>query len=169
MTYFIANIKQYNKYLLACLILLVTGFVSAEQNKIKWSWKIERAEFYDSVISITSDNHELKHYQFACDLSDALPEPINDETSATINIVHTEAKPNGLLVITCNVGAHSERIVVIDPLNDEPDALFVKTGSYFVDWRVGDGELLIRYDEPCKPAESKSCDVPFSTVEMPWR
>jgi len=160
------SIKRLNQVLSICLALIVAP-VSAQQH-LNWTWQLDRSAFNDSLISILIDEKSTSSYEFSCDLSGALLETSDEESSATINTVVTELNPEGLLVVTCRVGAHSEQIVIIDPFQNKQDVEFIKVGSYFVDWSLNDGQLWLKYDEPCQEIESKVCDIPFSTVDMIW-
>ncbi|MEH6502825.1 MAG: hypothetical protein V7682_02865 [Cycloclasticus sp.] len=140
----------------------------ALKERVTWKWQLEHAALYDSVLSITQDKKQLSTHEVACDLSSAMSNDRYDESAATIDIVVTKLKPDGILVVTCTVGAHSEQVLIIDPSQDEKHYEFIKVGSYFVDWYVNDGQLWIRYDEPCKIKQNNECDVSFSTIEMSW-
>ena len=140
----------------------------ALKERVKWKWQLEHAALYDSVLSITQDEKQISTHEVACDLSSAMSNDIDDEPAATIDIVVTKLKPDGILVVTCTVGAHSEQILIVDPFKDEKYNEFIKIGSYFVDWYVNDGQLWIRYDEPCEIKQNNECDVSFSTMEMSW-
>jgi len=161
------NIKQCSHYL-AAFLMFIAITVNAEHAQLTWTWQLDRAMLNDSVVSISIDGQAISHYEFSCDLSDALLETEEDESSATIDSVVTDSNPEGLLVVTCMFGAHSEQISIIDPFQNKRHAEFSKVGSYFVDWHLNDDQLWIKYDESCEKKDNDVCDVPFLTVEMPW-
>jgi hypothetical protein len=51
-----------------------------------------------------------------------------------------------LMFHVCHVGAHSQRLVLFDPLAPADADLLRVTGSYFVSWRIDDGALVIEHD-----------------------
>jgi len=147
-----------------CCGVCITIFATSV-HALDWSWQLERSDLYDSVISISRDNGLLTNHEFACDLSDALITE-SAEPAATVDSVVTQSSPRGVLIVSCFVGAHSEQLVIIDPMNDKQTRVFEIVGSYFVDWSIDAGRVLIRYDRPCE--STNVCDIPFITVEQQW-
>ena len=147
---------------------LFLGLFSASAFAVDWSWQLERSSLYESVVSIKQGKESLFEQEFSCDLSDALLQKTDDST-ATVEVVVTKSKPKGVLIVTCAVGAHSERIVVLDPFKIEGKKVYEATGSYFADWALQeDGRIMIRYDKPCEDKGDEVCEIPFSTVEPLW-
>jgi len=102
-------------------------------------------------------------YDVDCDLSDAREGERSDDY-ASINLVKADSSPAGLLVISCNVGAHSQQIVVIDLAASARHAVFSATGSYTATWNLQDGELWIGYDEPCDTGPTLECPDGYKTI-----
>ena len=142
-------------------------FFSVPALAVDWSWHLERASLYDSVVSVKQGENQLFKLEFSCDLSDALLEKPEDPAS-TVNIVVTALKPKGYLIVTCTVGAHSEQIVILDPFKNGDKKVFEKVGSYFAEWALEEGKIIIRYDQPCDDTAGELCEIPFSTVEKRW-
>ena len=74
------------------------------------------------------------------------------------------SNPEGLLVVTCNVGAHSQHIAIVDPASKSHRTVFERSGSYFVKWEIEDGELWISYDQACDGGPSVDCPDGFETI-----
>ncbi len=144
-----------NKLGVCCLALMTSSLISAA-NRTDWSWTLEHTAIGDSSISIQNKDNRIRHHQFGCNLSEAvkgkqitgydLSEDLVDEQAATISTVFTSGYPKGLLVVTCIIGAHSEKIVVIDPSKSGQQVIFRENGDYFVEWKLTSGELYISYD-----------------------
>lgn len=102
-------------------------------------------------------------YNLACDLTDASEgEPVNG--SASLSVVKPDSNPEGLLVNSCNVGAHSQQIAIIDLARGSKQAAFSATGSYSASWEIQDGELWLGYDEPCDTGPTVDCPDGFQTT-----
>ena len=102
-------------------------------------------------------------FNFSCDLTDT-SEGNSNESNVSLNLVQLDSRPDGLLVITCNVGAHSQQVNIIDLASTSNLPAFSKTGSYIADWEMQDGELWIRYDQPCATGISVECPDGFETI-----
>jgi hypothetical protein len=117
----------------------------------------------ESRMSIYRRDLPFGIFNFSCDLTDAGEEKTN-ESNASINLVQLDSRPDGLLVVTCNVGAHSQQVNIIDLSSTSNLPAFSKTGSYIADWEIQDGELWIRYDQPCETGVSVECPDGFETI-----
>jgi len=106
-------------------------------------------------------------YDVDCDLSDAREGESSDDY-ASINLVKPDSSPAGLLVISCNVGAHSQQIAVIDLAASARHPVFSVTGSYSATWELQDGVLWIGYDEPCDSGPSVECPDGYATISIPY-
>jgi hypothetical protein len=114
-------------------------------------------------VSIYKRDRLLGIYNFSCDLTDA-GEGDNGDSNARLNLVKLDSNPEGLLLITCNVGAHSQQINIIDLARKSNLPVFSETGSYMADWEIQDGELWLSYDQPCETGISVECPDGFETI-----
>lgn len=128
-----------------------------------WSWHIVSAGLDESRISIHRRDQLLGIYNLSCDLTDINEGP-RIENGASLNLVQIDSHPEGLLLITCNLGAHSQQVAIIDLASKSSQPAFIATGSYFADWELQDGELWIRYDRPCDGGPSAECPDGYETV-----
>lgn len=128
-----------------------------------WSWHVVSAGADESRLSVYRGSTPLGIYDISCDLTDAREgERVEDE--ASLNLVRPISSPEGLLVISCNVGAHSQMITIIDLTRKSKQSVFTATGSYSATWEIQDGELWIGYDEPCDTGPTVDCPDGFETV-----
>ena len=127
------------------------------------AWHIVSGGLDESRVAIYRQQELVGIFDFACDLTDAV-DGDTQEASASLNLVQTESNPEGLLIVTCNVGAHSQHLAVIDPLSKSSRPVFTRTGSYFVNWEVQDGELWISFDQACDTGPTVECPDGFETV-----
>ena len=128
-----------------------------------WSWHIVSGGIGESRVSIFRRDRLIGIYDITCDLTMAV-EGSRENAEATINLVDLDSNPAGLLLITCNVGAHSRQIAVIDLASKSTRPALVRTGSYFADWEVQDDELWISYDRPCDTGPTVECPDGYETV-----
>ena len=128
-----------------------------------WSWHVLSAGADESRLSVYRGSTPLGIYDISCDLTDAR-EGERVEDSASLNLVRPVSNPEGLLVINCNVGAHSQLITIIDLTRKSKQPVFTATGSYSATWEIQDGELWIGYDEPCDTGPTVECPDGFETV-----
>ncbi len=149
-------------------LALFLSLFSTSALAVDWAWQLESATIFESTIAIQHDDGNISRHQFQCDLTDALNE--KTELSSTIETVVPISHPDGVLIVTCYKGARTEMIAIIDPLEDK--VVYKKIGSYFVDWRLEDGKVIIDYDMPCEDTKNKTCsqdpDNEFVTVSQPW-
>jgi len=147
------------------LFLLVwSTLVGADhQPDAPWSWHVVSSGADESRLSVYRARTLLGIYDISCDLTDAR-EGERVEDSASLNLVRPLSSPEGLLVINCNVGAHSQLITIIDLTRKSKQPVFSATGSFSATWEIQDGELWIGYDEPCDTGPTVECPDGFKTV-----
>ena len=147
--------------------LLITAFcltLNADHKPdADWSWHILSGGISESRMSLYRRDQPFGIYNFSCDLADA-SEDSSTESSASLNLVKIDSRPAGLLVITCNTGAHAQQVNIIDLSSTSNLPAFSVTGSYIADWEIQDGELWIRYDQPCATGVSVECPDGFETI-----
>jgi hypothetical protein len=132
-----------------------------------WSWHLVSAGADESRLSVYRGNTPLGIYDISCDLTDAREgESVEDSAKdrASLNLVRPVSNPQGLLVINCNVGAHSQLITIIDLTRKSKQPVFTATGSYSATWEIQGDELWIAYDEPCDTGPGVECPDGFETV-----
>ena len=127
-----------------------------------WSWHVISAGADESRLSVYQRDRLIGIYNIACDLTDAA-EGNSLDGNASINLVEPDSNPQGLLVVGCNVGAHSQQISIFDLQSKSKQPVFSVTGSYVASWELQDGELWISYDEPCDLGPSVDCPDGFAT------
>jgi hypothetical protein len=153
---------------LALLISIFCPCVIADHKPdADWSWHVLSGGISESRMSIYRRDQPFGIFNFSCDLTDA-GEGDSSESNASVNLVQLESRPDGLLVITCNVGAHSQQVNIIDLSSTSNLPAFSKTGSYIADWEIQDGELWIRYDQPCETGVSVECPDGFETIFLQY-
>jgi hypothetical protein len=151
-------------------LLLLCCSIPASANHqpdAEWSWHVVSSGGDESRLSIYRGEQLHGIYDVDCDLSDAREGERSDDY-ASINLVKPDSSPTGLLVISCNVGAHSRQIVVIDLAASVRHPLFSATGSYTATWDLQDGELWIGYDEPCDTGPTLECPDGYATIFVPY-
>ena len=145
--------------LLACCTLAVAD----HKPGAAWSWHVVSAGADESRLAVYRQDQLLGIYNLSCDLTD-ISEGQGDDDNANLNMVKPESSPEGLLVISCNVGAHSRQITIIDLAHQSKKSVFSVTGSYTASWEIQDGELWIGYDEPCDTGPTVDCPDGFVTT-----
>ncbi len=149
------------------LVVILTLFTNSAL-AVDWAWQLESATVFESVIAIQQADGSIRRHKFQCDLTDALNE--KTEMSSTIETVLPTSHPDGVIIVTCYKGAQSEMIAIIDPLKDK--VVYKKLGSYFVDWRLEEGKIIVDYDMPCEDTKNKTCaddpDNQFVTISQTW-
>jgi hypothetical protein len=153
---------------IAILLLTWCSVVSADHKPdAPWSWHLQSAGADESLLSVYRRDHLLGIYDIDCDLTDVIEgEPVDD--GASLNLVKPDSRPEGLLVISCNVGAHSQQVTIIDLARKATRPAFTATGSYTASWEIQDGELWIGYDEPCDTGPTVDCPDGFATKFVPY-
>lgn len=149
------------------LVLLSTAFgcnaFADHKSGADWSWHVLSGGIGESRVAIYERDQLLGIFNFSCDLTDADDGSSND-SNASLKLVQIDARPKGLLLISCNVGAHSQQVNIIDLASTSNLPDFSITGSYVADWEIQDGELWIRYDQPCATGVSVECPDGFETL-----
>jgi hypothetical protein len=158
------DMKSFKTRKTLMLLLACCATASADHRPgYEWSWHILSAGADESRISLYQRDQLFGIYDIACDLTDASEgESVNG--SASLNVVKPDSNPEGLLVISCNLGAHSQQIAIIDLLRGPKQAAFTATGSFSASWEIQDGELWIGYDEPCDTGPTVDCPDGFKTT-----
>jgi len=158
-------IAPMTKYCYLVLLISAFSFNAAADHKPQadWSWHVLASGISESRISIYQRDQLLGIFNFSCDLTDADAEDSID-SNASLSLVIIDSNPEGLLVITCNVGAHSQQVNIIDLTKHPGHPVFSKTGSYVAGWEIQDGELWLSYDQPCETGISVECPDGFETI-----
>lgn len=172
----IPSINILNRYkviiiYLFCFSLSFSTSLSAQEEGLKnsWEWQLESSSFYESKIAIRSKGKIIASYEFGCDLNQNQSALLDeDESSATIEKLQLQSGSTSLLIITCNIGAHSQQLSIVEPNTNPHTPIFEKTGSYFVRWKKSEDTIIITYDKPCKETNNKVCEVPFEAIKTSW-
>lgn len=127
-----------------------------------WSWHVMSAGADESRLSIYQRDKLLGIYDLSCDLTDT-SEGSHSDNGASLDLVRPESNPAGLLLVSCNVGAHSRQITIIDLARQSKKPVFSATGSFTASWEIQDGELWIGYDEPCDTGPTVECPDGYET------
>jgi hypothetical protein len=128
----------------------------------EWSWHVVSAGADESRLSIHQRDRLLGIYDLSCDLTDA-GEGLQADNGPSLDLVYPDSSPGGLLLVSCNVGAHSQQISIIDLEKRSNKPVFSVTGSYVANWEIQDGELWIGFDEPCDTGPSVECPDGYET------
>ena len=147
----------------ACCVNVGAG----HKDNAPWSWHIRSAGSDESRIAIYRGDKPLGNFDISCDLTDVREGP-QVENGASLNRVQIDSHPDGLLLITCNVGAHSQMISIIDLASKANEPVFSVTGSFFAKWELQDGALWISYDRPCEAGLSVECPDGFETIFLQY-
>jgi hypothetical protein len=160
--------SSFKKFVLLLSLLVWCALVGADHlPDAHWSWHVVSAGADESRVSVYRGSTPLGIYNISCDLTGAREgESVEDSArdSASLNMVRPASNPQGLLVINCNVGAHSQMITIIDLTRKSKQRVFTATGSYSATWEIQDDELWIAYDEPCDTGPTVECPNGFETV-----
>jgi hypothetical protein len=149
--------------LLSSLLLWCALAGADHQPDAQWSWHVVSAGADESRLSVYRASTPLGIYDISCDLTD-VREGERGEDNASLNLVSPVSSPEGLLLINCNVGAHSQMITIIDLTRKSKQPVFTAIGSYSATWEIQDDELWIGYDEPCDTGPTVECPDGFETV-----
>ena len=148
---------------LLCM-LVVSGPASADHKPdAVWSWHILSTGISESRMSIYRRDELLGIFDFSCDLTE-LDDDDSGDNGNTIQLVRIDTHPRGLLLLRCNLGAHSQMLSIIDLAQKASEPAFSRTGSFFAAWEIQDGELWISYDQPCDGGRSVDCPDGFETI-----
>ena len=148
--------------LLLLALIFSAAAIADHKPHADWSWHVISAGADESRLSIYRRDQLFGIYDLSCDLTDAR-EGTAIDGSASIDLVKPGARPRGLLIVGCNVGAHSQQIEIIDLEQRSKEPVFSVTGSYAASWELQDGELWIAYDEPCDGGPSVDCPDGYVT------
>ncbi len=160
----LSSFRASAKASLAGLLVLLAGNAGAEHAGSEgWSWHALTSGIDQSRIAIYDAERMVGIYNLDCDLT-IPPEQDPREGGATLELVRPESHPRGLLILTCDLGAHSQMLTIIDPRASSKRPVHSRSGSYFVAWELQDGELWISYDRPCRGGESAQCPDGFETL-----
>lgn len=136
--------------------------------KTHLSWKLLSSTVDSSKIEVVRANQVVAQYELNCDLREVLnpdPEKLEGEVNK-LGLVVTPSKPQGLVVTSCRVGAHSKQLAVYDLESDRKEPVWEKTGSYFGEWSINHNyDLVLSYDEPC---DKRGCTAPFIQRDVIW-
>lgn len=147
-----------------CALTIIGGQPRADHKpEAVWSWHILSTGISESRMSIYRRDELLGIFDFSCDLTE-LDDGESGANGNTIQLVQIDSHPQGLLLLRCNLGAHSQMLNIIDLANKSNRAAFSRTGSFFTAWEIQDGELWISYDRPCDGGRSVECPDGFETI-----
>ena len=152
---------------LFALAAFLAGGIAANQDGGELSWHTVSSGIGESRIAIYDGERMIGIYDLECDLT-VLPEPDPREGGATLEMAYPDSHRQGLLLVTCDVGAHSQLLSIIDPRVRSRRPAYSRGGSYFVSWELQDGELWISYDRPCAGGVSSACPDGFETLFEPF-
>ena len=102
-------------------------------------------------------------FNMSCDLTDAREGPAI-ENGPSLELVRIDSHPDGLPLVICNVGAHSQLATIIDLAAKSNQPVFSNTDIYIAKWEVQDGALWIGYDRPCAEGIGVECPVGFEMI-----
>ena len=153
------------RVLLASFLLasIFTSAVADHESGAAWSWHVVSAGLDESRVALYRQQQLVGIFNFSCDLT-ATADSDDGENGPSLELVEAGAHPGGLLLLKCNVGAHSQHLAIVDPSRKTGHVVFTRTGSYFVEWEIQDGELWISYDQPCETGPSVDCPDGYETV-----
>ncbi len=147
---------------LSLLMLMLAGSLSAAHDAgSDLSWHLLSAGLDESRVSVYRQDTLIGIFNLPCDLTGA--DAAQTDNGVEIAVVRISARPQGLLVIRCNVGAHAQMLSIIDPSNKSTTPTYQVSGSYFARWEVENDELWIEYDRACDTGVSVECPDGFET------
>jgi hypothetical protein len=117
---------------LANILLLgiaISGVALADhEDGAQWSWHVFSGGLDESRVSIYRQKNLIGIFNFSCDLTTAVDGEMPD-ADASLQLVKPASNPEGLLVVTCNVGAHSQHIAIVDPASKSHRTVFERSGD----------------------------------------
>ena len=150
------------KKLLFPVLLLCCAIVGADHKpEADWSWHVQSSGPDETRLVVFQKELRFAIYNLECDLGE-VTEGDSDDDDASIELVRLASSE--LLIVRCNVGAHSQQLTILDLQRKSPEPVFSATGSYSASWEIQDGELWIGYDEPCDGGASVDCPDGFVTL-----
>lgn len=144
-------------------VSIVTGAGADHKSGAAWAWHVVAAGLDESRVALYRQQELIGIFNFSCDLTGAV-DGETEENGVSMLLVKPDTHPEGLLVLKCNVGAHSQHLAIIDPALKAGQVVFTETGSYFADWELQDGELWISHDQPCETGPSVGCPDGYETI-----
>jgi len=153
------------RFITSLLLALAFGGGAIADHKAgaSWSWHVLSGGLDESRVAIYREQGLVGIFDFSCDLTAAIDADMQ-AADASLQLLQPASNPDGLLVVSCNVGAHSQYIAIVDPARKINQPVFARTGSYFVRWEIEDGELWISHDRPCAEGLSVECPDGFETI-----
>jgi len=146
------------------VLLAVAGIAAADHdNGAALAWHVISGGLDESRVSLYREQRLVGIFDIACDLTAAADDDPADN-GVSLQLARPASNPGGLLIVTCNVGAHSQHIAIIDPLKKTHHPVYSRTGSYFVNWEIQDGELWISYDHACDTGPTVECPDGFENL-----
>lgn len=146
------------------MLLLVSAIALADhESGAELAWHAVAGGLDQSRVAIYRGQRLLGIYDFDCDLT-GIGAVDTEFEGAAIELLRPRSHPEGLLVISCNVGAHSQHLAIVDPGDKAARPAFAVTGSYFAGWEIEDGELWISYDRACDSGPTVECPDGFETL-----
>ncbi|MDJ0777978.1 MAG: hypothetical protein QNJ85_08955 [Gammaproteobacteria bacterium] len=152
---------------LLLLLPLMTTAVSADHDHdADLSWHLLSAGLDESRVSVYTRGILVGIFNLPCDLTGV--DAAQADNGVDVAVVRVAARPRGLLVIRCNVGAHAQMLTIIDPVLKSAAPAYQRSGSYFARWEIQDDELWIEYDRACAAGISVECPDGFETLFEPY-
>ncbi len=147
---------------LLILLMALAGSLAADHDSdSKLSWHLLSAGLDESRLSVHRQEALVGIFNLPCDLTGI--GSAQSEDGIDIAVVDIPARPQGLLVIRCNVGAHAQMLSIIDPSNKSTAPAWQRSGSFFARWEIEDDELWLEYDRACETGVSIECPDGFET------
>jgi hypothetical protein len=136
--------------------------------KTRLNWNLLSSDIDSSTIAVMRDKQLVAEYVLNCDMRESVnvdPEQLEGEMNK-VGLVVTPSNPQGFLITSCRVGAHSKALTVYDLARKQLDPVWEMVGSYFGEWSINQNyDLVLSYDEPC---DQKHCDAPFIEKDVIW-
>ena len=150
------------------IFFALVGVASADHKSgATLAWHVVSGGLDESRVSLYKEQRLVGIFDIACDLTAAVNDDLPDNGVA-LQLARPASSPGGLLIVTCNVGAHSQHIAIIDPDKKTHHPVYSRTGSFFVDWEIQDGELWISFDRACDTGPTVECPDGFETLFEPY-
>ena len=151
--------KLIHKVTVACSLALLSLAGSAvaeippEEEEIlvansDWSYALRRGfgQYLDLLVegqTLTGERVLGRYDMEDCNYCEGLEDNCN-QTGIRAHVLTSRFNP--VVVAVCNVGEHSQRIRLYDPVIDPIQPIFARTGSYFLQYLAGENQLSINYD-----------------------
>ncbi len=149
-------------------LLGLGGLANADHDSgASLAWHVVSGGLDESRVSLYQAQRLVGIFDIACDLTAATDAAAADN-GVSLQLAQPASNPGGLLIVTCNVGAHSQHIAIIDPEVKSHRPVYARTGSFFASWEIQDGELWISFDRACATGPTVECPDGFETVFEPY-